>query len=266
MAAPFADPCYQELPLGTLDRARVEALWRYEPRQAGHQKVLPDGRMDLLAHCHVASTGRLASMRLVIAGPADRPSLVAVQPEVVALGIRFHIGWGGACLGVQPSALLNRNLVGETVERLLGPLAGTLMRAEPLHDAQARLHEIAATLAARARLARAHLRALAAIDALKRQVQGASANEVACMASARTLRRDVAVVAGLPLRTLAGVLRFQHAMDIRERGASSLTELAVAAGYADQAHMTRAFRRFGGFTPALPEPVPIVRLQQNALP
>lgn len=66
--------------------------------------------------------------------------------------------------------------------------------------------------------------------------------------------------AGYPLRTLSGVLRFQRAMELLDTGVGTLSDVAMAAGYADQAHMTREFRRFGGFTPAAPAPAPLVRL------
>lgn len=209
---------YVELPLGSLAAASVEAVWRYEPMAAGRQRELPDGRMDLLAHCTVRADGKIGSVWLVIAGPADRPVLVDIRPGSVVLGVRFHIGWGGACLGVH-------------------------------------------ALVTRAKAGPAHGRALEAIERMKAQARtGDERRDAWSASSSRTLRRDVAAVAGLPLRTLAGILRFQRAMALLDAGAASLTEVALAAGYADQAHMTRAFRRFGGFTPASPEPAPLVRL------
>jgi AraC-like DNA-binding protein len=47
------------------------------------------------------------------------------------------------------------------------------------------------------------------------------------------------------------MLRFQRLIKIAKEAAvrQSLPELALAAGYADQAHMTREFRRFTGTQP-----------------
>ncbi|MDM0023829.1 helix-turn-helix domain-containing protein [Variovorax saccharolyticus] len=255
-----AQPAYVELPLEFLDSARIEAAWRYEPVAAGTQRVLPDGRMDLLAHCAAQPDGKVDAVRLVIAGPADRPSLVPVRPGTILLGVRFQIGWGGAVLGVDPMALCNRTLAGSRVELLLAPLAQRVTRASSLDEALAALRTVASALAARTRVTEAHRRALGAIERMQALAQTGAAPQARAEWSSRTLRRDVAAAAGLPLRTLAGILRFQRAMALLDGGAASLSELAVAAGYADQAHMTRAFRRFGGFTPALPEPVPLVRL------
>ena len=62
---------------------------------------------------------------------------------------------------------------------------------------------------------------------------------------------------GLPPKTLASVVRFEHARrlltaggaDLPSRGRPSLGAVALAAGYADQAHMTRDWRRFAGASP-----------------
>ncbi|MFN7152686.1 MAG: helix-turn-helix domain-containing protein [Acidovorax sp.] len=257
------DAGYAELPLGTLDSEKIEAIWRYRAQSEGQQLVLPDGRMDLVVHCALGRAGTATPRLLVIAGPAQVPTMVALRPHTVILGVRFHIGWGGACLGITPSALRDCTLVGGDVERCLGALAGEILAQTTLHGVEAALRCVAAALAssARARMAASHGRALLALGRMQHGAQDdAGAAAWAPPSSARTLRRDMVAVVGLPLRTLAGVLRFQRAMALLAKGVAPLSDVAAAAGYADQAHMTREFRRFGGFTPALPEPAPLVRL------
>ncbi len=258
---------YEELPLGPLDPLRVEALWRYSPEAPRQQVVLPDGRMDLVAHAAVAPGGQLGSVWLAVAGPADRPSTVATRGPLYSLGIRFHLGWGGACLGLAPGALVNRVITGREAAQLLGPLAAPVLAARHTEALQAALTTVAGTLAHRAPPpGPAHARALQALRWL-RQHPGAPL-EPLCSAlgvNARTLRRDVLAAVGLPLRTLAGILRFQQAMALHRTGRiASLAALALCAGYADQAHMTRHFRRLGGFTPALPAAVPLVETECSA--
>jgi AraC-like DNA-binding protein len=257
------DADYAELPLGTLDSEKVEAIWRYGPGAQGPQLVLPDGRMDLVVHCALGPEGAATPFLLVIAGPAETPAVVALGLQTVVLGVRFHIGWGGVCLGVAPGAVRNRSVVGSSVERCLGRLAQTILRQHTLEGVEGALRHVAGVLASRARAATSHSRALEAIGRMKRGVmRDGDAGEGTALAepSDRTLRRDVAKVVGLPLRTLAGILRFQRAMALLAADAGSLSEVAAAAGYADQAHMTRGFRRFGGFTPALRTPAPVVRM------
>lgn len=250
---------YQELPSKALDATRVEALWRYASPEPCEQRILPDGRMDLVAHAMCDAEGRLQRVWLAIAGPADRWSRVPVQAGMLSMGVRFRIGWGGICLGVPPASLRNRVLVGAPSLAQLGPLAQGVLAARTPAELQQALEGTAAALVARAEPGAAHRRALQAVGPLM-QGQGRShlcvpRNE----AFARALRRDVQQTVGLSLRTLAGVLRFQQAVALlHARTAPSLADLADAAGYADQAHMTREFRRFGGFTPAWPEPVPVL--------
>lgn len=249
---------YEELPLGALDGQRIEALWRYRAVTPRRQLVLPDGRMDLVVHGRLDARDRLVAVQLALAGPADRPGLVAARVDTAIFGVRFRIGWGGACLGVRPEALRNAVLVGREVEQLLGASAQPLWRARTLEALQAALVQAVAAMTARAPCTAGHGPALRAIEALQQRAPGGPGSG-AVAGQARTLRRHVVAVAGLPLRTLAGILRFQRAMAMLNAGAwPTLGELALEAGYADQAHMTRAFRRFGGFTPALPSAAPVV--------
>ena len=56
---------------------------------------------------------------------------------------------------------------------------------------------------------------------------------------------------GLTPKTLARVLRFEHAVRlVSAGGAPAWAEVSAAAGYADQAHLVRDWRSFTGRTPA----------------
>ena len=67
--------------------------------------------------------------------------------------------------------------------------------------------------------------------------------------SERQLERRVLLRIGLPPKRLARLLRFERAVALANATAS-LTETALAAGYADQSHFIREFRRFSGATPS----------------
>jgi AraC-like DNA-binding protein len=55
---------------------------------------------------------------------------------------------------------------------------------------------------------------------------------------------------GLSPKSVAGILRFEHAVaGIRSADEQSWADLALACGYCDQAHFNRDFRRYSGRTP-----------------
>lgn len=83
--------------------------------------------------------------------------------------------------------------------------------------------------------------------------RGRSTAEVArgLSASTRQVQRRVRALTGTSPGRLAALARFQKVRDaIWANPSISLAQLACDAGYADQPHMTREFRRFAGRTPA----------------
>ncbi len=75
-----------------------------------------------------------------------------------------------------------------------------------------------------------------------------------CGSSLRTLERRCRSACGLSPSDLRSVARFFSAYRLLRRGEQHdgrlrLTDIAYAAGYADQAHFIRDFQRFGGMRP-----------------
>jgi AraC-like DNA-binding protein len=66
--------------------------------------------------------------------------------------------------------------------------------------------------------------------------------------SERQLERRFLAQVGLSPRSFATLKRFERALELARRG-RSLTEVAHEAGYFDQPHFNRDFRRFTGLSP-----------------
>jgi AraC-like DNA-binding protein len=77
---------------------------------------------------------------------------------------------------------------------------------------------------------------------------GALSRDLSC--SRKTLIQRFHAQIGLSPKSVAGILRFAHAVErIRAADEESWANLAIACGYYDQAHFNRDFRRYSGRTP-----------------
>jgi AraC-like DNA-binding protein len=257
---------YEETHPPSLDFQRIETLWSFRPSARGMLRVLPDARMDLLARFRIDerdSDGKISAVRLVVAGPACRFSTVPADVSNGFLGIRFRPGWGGLCLGLSPRTIRNEVLTGQQAIDTLGALAAPLLRARTVNALRLAMTDAARALAARGYPDAAAARAIETIELLHQHGGRYPAALLAEAAgtSARTLRRDMDDAVGMPARTLGAVFRFQHTMRLlRLRPNIGLSTLAQEAGYSDQAHMTREFRTFGGFTPGAVPDLPVINL------
>jgi AraC-like DNA-binding protein len=236
----------------------VDAFWRFlgPPLGAGigaqQARILPDGCTDLIFQFH-ATRGRtwLAAPELVVVGPMERFALVDVEPGAVSFGVRFRPGWALPLLGVSPRELCGLNVPVEDCAPALTELQRRLEDCPTSAHALALLQESVARWKARAT---PHARATRAVQWLQASGGQLRMSELARTlgVSERTLHRDVLDEAGVAPKLLARVLRFQRAVALLRTGAGEdLASVALACGYADQAHLSREVRELAGVTPTV---------------
>lgn len=228
---------YAEREPPTSLRASVACLWRRNAAAPEPAVILPDGCVDL-----IWESGR----GVFLAGPDTRPVPTGPGQGHILRGVRFRPGAGGTVLGrpldplrnlrvdlaeLHPSAArtLHGDLdPGEALRRLVA-LTGSFTEERPpdpvvlaaarlLTDPAARVHELSSRL------------------------------EI----SERQLRRRFTAAVGYGPKTLHRVLRFQRFLGMLDALSltTGLAELAVRAGYTDQAHLTRESVELAGHPPA----------------
>lgn len=248
---------YMELASAGLDIQRVEAIWAFGASSPGEHIVLPDGRMDLIVRYRLAPDGRVTDMVPAITGPSQKPARVLVARGDCFLGLRYRPGWGGACLGVQPSTLCDTAIRGPAALAVLGQDAEELRQATTPDLLAQALVGVSRQRAARLgrQVPASTLRAIDLLHLAGGRLAPADAARAVDVAD-RTLRRRVAEATGLSFKALAAVLRFQRTMRLLAAcPRPTLAQAALEGGYSDQAHMTREFQRYGGFTPGRRPPV-----------
>lgn len=207
--------------------------------------VVPDGCSDII----------WSSKGLAIVGP-DR---IAAFPELPAgetiIGARFRTGAAASWLRTPL-----REMTGQTVPLHLvwGPAANEIeARIRDAASTPERLGVLAAALLGRLSAAEppppppdiaacvAHLQVGRSTvdDAIRTLVREIGTSE-------RTLRRHCHEHLGYGAKTLGRILRLQRFLAAcRSRPGDTLANLAVDAGYADQAHLAREARGLTSFTP-----------------
>lgn len=184
--------------------------------------------------------------RVVVAGPATRGVEVAPTAGQHGCGVRFRVGAAEAGLGVPVDQLRDLTV---PIEDVWGTQRARRLTAAVL---------CAGPDGAASVLARAFAAPIRTPDALARRAALLAAEQPLAAVSRevglgeRQLRRRIECAVGYGPRTLQRVLRLQRFLRLveREPAASTLAQLAAAAGYADQAHLGRECRSLTGRTPA----------------
>ncbi|HEY0697452.1 MAG TPA: helix-turn-helix transcriptional regulator, partial [Micromonospora sp.] len=194
-------------------------------------RILPDGCVDLLWSDRIG---------LLVAGP-DTVAQVAPVASGRWVGLRFAPGAGPVALGVPGHELRDRRVPLDQLwpEREVRQLTERLASGE----SPGRLLESVA--ADRLRTAGGPEPLAAAV--VDRLVGGESVARTAAAVGLgpRALHRRCRTLFGYGPKTLARILRMRHALALARSGVPAV-QVAVRAGYADQAHLCREVRSLAG--------------------
>jgi methylphosphotriester-DNA--protein-cysteine methyltransferase len=238
---------YREVRPDVTLRPFVECGWLRSGSSARSIRVMPDGCVDVFV---------TADGVVMIAGPANTYFDMPAGHHDVLAGLRLRPGAAAAVIGCPASEFTNLRLPLDSAFGVTGVrLADTLQSATTpgerialLADALAR--SFAATNPA---VDRAVARAVRVLRAQPGTHVSTLADEIGL--SERQLRRRFEAAVGYGPKRLGRVFRFQHLLDLvyASRGEDSWSQLAVAAGYADQSHLiNECVALTGGPPSALP--------------
>lgn len=209
----------------------VACTWTRVVASAHREPVIPDACADIIV---------VADHPAHLAGPADRAEWITLDSGTTVTGLRFRPGAAADVLRADMRDL--RNTHTDLVD-IVGASAHDLARdLDRDHPERALLAWV------RARLARPRTQTvhdLARVFAATPSVDDATA---LLGWSPRRLHRHVTATCGYGPKLLQRILRLQRALRLAF-ARTPLAAVASAAGYADQAHMTREFVDLTGLPP-----------------
>lgn len=227
-------------------RRWIAAYWSVEhgASSAAPRRVLPDGCADLVL------SWLPGGMQAEWVGTMTRAiELAPAMPASRWLGVRFLPGGLYPWLGAPLQALADRRVaLADLPARHWQPPVAALAEAGDF-AVQCRLLD-ASLLQNQPRLPASLLLCWMAQAAPDLQ-QGCSVQALSRHSGVgvRTLQRRFADELGVSPQQHLRYLRFERALSLLRQGTLSQSALAQAAGYADQPHLVREFRRFAGVTP-----------------
>jgi hypothetical protein len=206
------------------DSSYIEAVWR---GRAGHDyaPICPAS-----SHWHLLFLKQNGRVNVFVQGPLTIATPVTQAEGTEWFGITFPLGT--FLPSVPARSLLDEQAVLSLAAKMSFDLAGSSFQFPDYENAETFVE----------RLVREDL--LVSDPVVKAVLD----NQPPAM-SLRTVRRRFLLATGLTHKVISQIERVQQAQALLERGVS-LLEAAYQTGYADQSHMTRAFKHFIGYTPA----------------
>ena len=186
----------------------------------------PDGCIEIIRRLRGRSRWREEQPETFVAGFVTRPTIFEASGNSAFVALRLWPWAWNAIAAVPAPDLIDRWL---PLDRAA---PGLVMPADP----NTALNSFPATLAPEK----------AALGARVLAADSAGGLAAATGLPPRRLQRWFAREVGVPPRAYLNLLRFQETLEAMQREPASLADHAAAQGYADQAHMSRDFRRLSG--------------------
>jgi len=244
---------HEQIELAGPSASVFSSAWRLQSADSGvrHEVVSPDGCCELIVHLGQSPWEMLDGQwtqqpRAFLYGPLTRVLELKMDGPMDVRALRLHphgIGW----LSSDPFALRDRAVVLDDLFGSAAPIARAASESDSLEtfatSALAALRPFHASPPGLTRVRKA--------SALLQREPWADASRLSAAAacSDRTLTRAFKRVCGLTPSEYVRIQRFQNARRAIKGGTSDLSDVAAMAGYTDQAHMTRSFRKLTGLTP-----------------
>jgi AraC-like DNA-binding protein len=247
---------HQEVEPPAALRDTIKCFW-YLNRDLGARpasfEVVPDGYAEIIFHfgsgcSFVTEAGLQPLPSPFMVGLLQQPAVFWAQNRLQIIGIRCFPWTVFELLGLLPGQDGVR-IVEHPIAQLHAVLAARV-QAGQLAEALAEVADYCWVAHART----AADRLLAKAGAAMRQAHGTlpvSHVAAAAHATVRTLERKFKQAAGYTVKDVSGLMRFEQVRNhLWQNPSASLASLAHELGYADQAHLSREFKRYSGTTPA----------------
>ena len=251
----------EHIPLEPISRA-VDRLWLLEARPPAKpvpfERIPPDGCSEIIFQLEGRNEVRrghrieLEPAAFVVA-QQGQPLEVRIGPRLRNLGVRFSPGGLFSMLGIPLFEMVDQVIplaaVWPRLERILvGQLDPNAPAAELFRRTESVLQDCLLPL--KQGPCPVHV----AVSSLGRASGRLSVSDLARVTgwSARQLERRFRIEVGFGPKMLGRIVRFQSLLKQLappQLQAPSWADLALASGYADQAHLIREFRALSGTTP-----------------
>jgi AraC-like DNA-binding protein len=240
---------YTETLHAAQDRLAVEAGWTSFSEHAHQHRVLPDGRCDIILHFKWDDAKSLGPISVRITGSATRFHIVSVTANTGFVAVRLRPGTAKRILGIHLKEIANGGFGGNDALTRIPSLARLCDPAQNVDELRNRLDTFVAD---RSRDMKIDPLTADLIDTLHTTGGRLAISDIAtvCGINVRSAHRRIVDATGLTPKQMAMVIQFHRALHMLIDQKLDIASVAFEAGYADQPHMTRAFRQMGGFSPA----------------
>lgn len=218
------------------------------------ERVIPTGSVSLVFHRAdpmISQAEGRVQPRAFVSGVSMGYEDLTATGALDMLVVVFKPLGSGAFLNVPLDEFRNSNVaVAQTGDIQLRDLSERVLDARSDREAAALIEQFLIS-----RLHRHEGYTFRRIESALQQINNnpfadvASSADIACL-SARQFNRIFSAQVGVRPKEFMRIVRFQRALyTLQLSPATNLAQLAAGCGYYDQAHMTREFREFSGYTP-----------------